>query len=158
MGKRGPAKTPTKILNNRGSWRAKTRKGEPEPTPGLPEPPSILCEKAKEKWDEIVPLLDEMGILYRIDGDAVARYCEAWAEWCEAQEWIHEKGLYYPLKDDHGNIKCFQQWPQVGIANHSAEMMNKIGAQFGMTPSSRAGLSVDSGSRKNETGKGRHFA
>ena len=154
----GPPKTPTRVLKNRGSWLAKTRSGEPTPPPGLPEPPAILCKKAKEKWDQVVPLLDEMGVLFKIDGDAVARYCEAWADYEIAKEWLHEKGQYYPLKDNEGRIKCFQQWPQVGIANHAAEQMNKIAAQFGMTPSARAGLTVDTGKNKGGKDKSRFFA
>lgn len=158
MSKPGRKKTPTAVLKIRGSWRAKTRKSEPKPPRGKPDCPEILSEAAKEKWNQLIPILDDMGLLSKIDGDAIARYCESWARWADAIKWIHEKGEFYPLKDDNGNVKCLQQFPQVGIANHMAEQMNRLAAQFGMTPSARAGLSVDPGTNKKENTKEKYFA
>ena len=44
MGIRGPAPTPTPILALHGSWRAKTRAGEPRPPQGKPQRPSTRAQ------------------------------------------------------------------------------------------------------------------
>ena len=61
MGKRGPKKTPTATLKLSDSQLLYERQGEPQGPTGTPVPPDWLCPEAKEKWDEVVPLLDQMG-------------------------------------------------------------------------------------------------
>ena len=162
MGKRGPAKTPTAVLKIRDSWRAKTRDGEPEPSPGLPECPAWLRDKAKLAWGQLVPLLDDMGVLFRVDEKALARYCELWARWLEASQWIQANGEVWEKKDEEGNLTYAQQYPQVGIVNKLGEQLARLESQFGMTPSARAGLTVDNDKNKTKgkpaQGKSRFFA
>ena len=54
MGSRGPAPTPTRKLDLRGSWRAGTRPGEPKPEPVAPVKPAALSPAAGAVWDERV--------------------------------------------------------------------------------------------------------
>ncbi len=46
----------------------------------------------------------------------------------------------YPLKDDAGQPKSFQPWPQVSIANKLAQQLTRLEQEFGMTPSTRSRL------------------
>ena len=72
MGKRGPPKTPTKILQMQGSWRAKDRKGEPEPEAAVaPKCPSWVPVVGREKWDEIVGPLEDAGRLLHVGDDGM---------------------------------------------------------------------------------------
>ena len=48
----------------------------------------------------------------------------------------------YTLKDDAGNIRCLQQFPQVGIANRLAHQLGQMEQTFGMTPSARTRVHV----------------
>ena len=76
MGKRGPRPTPTSILKLRGSTLVTPEREAAEvhgPT-GAPNRPDWLDDQAKAAWDEIAPMLQDMGILTRIDGNALARY------------------------------------------------------------------------------------
>ncbi len=55
---------------------------------------------------------------------------------------MDEKGEMYTLRDNEGNVKCCQQWPQVAIANRLAQQLTRLEQEFGMTPSARARLQV----------------
>jgi P27 family predicted phage terminase small subunit len=115
---------------------------EVKPPPGPPDPPDWLEDEARAAWDYLVPLLNATGILSRIDRPSLSRYCLLWARWREMEEFIKSKGVMYPLKDEAGKVKCFQQWPQVAIANKLAAQLTRMEAEFGLTPSSRARIQV----------------
>lgn len=142
MGKRGPKPTPKEILALRGSRRGKRSGNEPIVDRTVPEQPEWLDETARQCWDELVPQLTEMGVLARIDGNAVARYCTLWSRWRTAEDFLSQYGTNYPLKDKNGQIKCFQQFPQVAIAHRLSLALSKIEAELGMTPSSRSRIVV----------------
>ena len=84
-----------------------------------------------------------MGVLTMVDQRALARYCHLWIQWRDTQAFIKENGLVYPLKDDKGNVKYVAQWPQVGVGNKLAAQLTRLEQEFGMSPSSRARISVD---------------
>ncbi len=152
----GPPRKPTHQLKMSGSWRADYARGdEPQPETGAPPPPERLCDEARKVWFEIVPLLDSMGVLAKCDGVILARYCELSVDWWKANEWIREKGTTYPLRDKHGNIRCFMQFPQVGVRNHVGAEIRRIETEFGLTPAARTkiDLSVIKG-KKTETDSG----
>lgn len=142
MGKRGPKPTPTAVLKLRGSTLVSKRREATEVAgpAGTPDCPDWLDDDAKSAWDQVVPLLEGMGVLTRIDGNALARYCRTWSRWRKAEAFIQEKGEMYPLRDDDGKVKYFQQWPQVAIANKLAIQLTRLEQEFGMTPSARARL------------------
>jgi P27 family predicted phage terminase small subunit len=142
MGRRGPPPTPTKILEMRGSRRANKREGEPDPPAGRPRCPSWLDAEAKACWRQLVPDLEAMGILGRIDQKPLARYCQLWARWRRAEEFIQKHGEAYPLKDERGQVKCLVQFPQVAIAHKLSLALSRIEAEYGMTPSARARINV----------------
>ena len=72
MGKRGPPPTPTNVLKRRGSWRGNRNPGEPRPEPGRPRCPSWLGDYAKAAWRHLVPMLDRMAVLTKVDCNALA--------------------------------------------------------------------------------------
>ena len=51
----------------------------------------------------------------------------------------------YPIKNDAGKVKCFQQWPQVAIANKLAQQLTRLEQEFGMTPSARSRIQLMQG-------------
>ena len=142
MGKRGPKRTPTAKLKLLGSRRAAEREPyEPQPE-GVPECPDFIKGDAKECWNRVLPQLLAMNCATAIDQNSLARYCQMWARWLKAEAFIEKYGETYPLKNSDGSVKCFQQYPQVSIANRLNLSLCKIEAEFGMTASARAGLAV----------------
>ena len=143
MGRRGPAPTPTQKLALAGSWRADRNKAEPQPEASNLSPPEWVSEEAKACWAEIAPQLDRMGVLKRIDENALARYCQLWSRWKAAELFIARHGETYPIKDGQGNVKYIQQLPQVAIASKLAQQLTRLEQEFGMTPSARTRIEVD---------------
>lgn len=116
MGRRGPKKTPTAILERRGSRLVEGREGEPEVVPGMPPDPAwAQPPEARALWDSLGPELVALGVLCPSDGLMFGALCELYAEWRAAVE--DGRSPYSPL-----------------------DRLIKLGHEFGLTPSSRAGL------------------
>ena len=128
------------------------------PPEGDPECPDWLDDESKAAWAYVVPLLRAMGVLTRIDGNALTRYCRTWARWKKMEQFIDKHGETYPLKDEKGRIKCLQQFPQVSIAHRAALLLGKLEQEFGLTPSARSRINL-AASQVNapQTGKSRFF-
>ena len=99
--------------------------------------PSWLNSNAKRAWKFVLPILEEKGLLESIDEQALSAYCQAFARWREAEEFLNEKGSAYPVYDEHGKVKYVGQFPQVAIARNLLEVLNKYHREFGMTPLAR---------------------
>jgi len=108
-------------------------------TPDLPEPPAHLSKIAKEEWALVAPALFNCGILSLIDRAALGAYCQAYGRWVMAETELKE--VAFVTETSKGTLV---QSPLVGIANKAAVDMVRFASEFGMTPSSRTRLSVDS--------------
>ncbi|MBK8270175.1 MAG: phage terminase small subunit P27 family [Planctomycetes bacterium] len=159
MGRRGPSPTPTPILKLRGSTLVtkKREKAEVRGPAGLPECPDWLDSEGQAAWEQIVPLLSAMGILTRIDANALGRYCRLWTRWKKAEEFITKNGDVYPLKAEDGKIKCLMQFPQVSIAMKLAQQLTRLEQEFGMTPSARSRIQLQNGTAETNSDKSRFF-
>ena len=109
MAGRGPARTPTAILNQRDSWRGKQRtNAEPKPS-GRLTMPNWLSKDARTVWRQVVRAWSSVpGLLTPADSNALARYCETFVAWKKNNAFCQERGEHYPLRDDNGDIKCLQ--------------------------------------------------
>ncbi len=147
MARPGPAPTPTAILKMRGTARADRRRGEPQPHRGRPRCPAWLDRRAKDLWKRLVPQLQQMGVLARIDGQALARYCQTYSQYIDMVRAVRKDGYKRGIKNGYE-----QQTPEVGIATKLQAILLKLEAEFGMTPSARARLSVQEEPPKDDIG------
>ena len=150
MGRRGPPKKPThlKVLTgNPGKYPLNDR--EPKPPKDAPRCPAWMRAEAKKAWRNTMPKLREMGVLTIVDGDALSVYCQLHARWKAAEEFLATHGNTYPLRDEHGKMRCLQQFPQVSIARNLVQILRAYQQEFGMTPSARASLRTPE--RKTDT-------
>ncbi|GGE85429.1 phage terminase small subunit P27 family [Niveispirillum cyanobacteriorum] len=58
----------------------------PRPEEGIPLPPDWISTKARDVWNYVAPLLEQMGVLTEADGVALEGYCEAYADARAARE------------------------------------------------------------------------
>jgi len=86
-------------------------------------------------------LLERMGLLTEMDMAAFAGYCQAYARWKEAEEFITQHGTM--IRTPNGYL---QQVPQVSIAQTNLKIMLKFCEQFGLTPSARSRIIAGEGS------------
>lgn len=137
MGKRGPTKTPTAIIKARGSWRAKTRDAEPEVAEPLVElPPAWLTnDDALECWHRLRPLL---GWMRATDTNIFARYCDTWGRY--RQRCIELAGAVVTEQKESLDARVAKL----------AELLLRMEAQIGLTPSARTGVKVDEKPRDNK--------
>ena len=86
--------------------------------------------------------MELMGILTEVDMAAFAGYCQAYARWKEAEEFITRHGTIVKTPSGY-----WQQVPQVSIAQTYLKIMNRFAEQVGLTPSSRSRIVADTGGR-----------
>ena len=129
---------PTRLKVLCGTDRPDRRSvNEPQPKRGRPVCPAWLSPEAKSKWKKLVPELDRLGLLTLIDGDCLASYCEAWAEFRRATETLATEGHY--TQNAAGtkiNHPAFQKQRTAWKA------IREFAALYGLHPSGRAKLSV----------------
>jgi len=143
MGQRGPAPTPSGILKLRGSRKLENRKLEPKPDQRSPIRPAWLKGEARKAWESLVPQLKKMGVLTRIDRNALARYCDMWRRWRELCEFIDINGTTLPLKKRDGTIYDIKQLPHAKQETQLRDQLLRLEKEFGLTPSARARMTSD---------------
>lgn len=117
--------------------------GEPAPPDGKPIRPSWLTDEiAQECWRHTTRLLDAMGLATKAEAAILARYCTIYARWRRVQEFLQKNGEVYTIRDDAGQPKYVQQWPQVNIAAKLADQMLRVEQELGLTPSARTRITV----------------
>ena len=165
---RKPVPTTLKILHgNPGKRPLPTN--EPKPPPLAPKCPAWLHKDAKKEWKRIAPQLERLGLLSELDMAALAGYCQSYARYKEAEELIAKHGTTYEIHERNrdGSLKCNKQGepilrsmqarPEVSIANKSLLQIRSFCAEFGLTPSARARMSVP-GTEDNEDGMAALFS
>ena len=145
MGMRGPVPQPTVIKQLRGNpGKRALPKGEPKPDAGrLPSAPRWLSDEAKREWKRIAPRLHAVGLLTEVDGLALAMLCEAFAQYMAAKTVVDGEGLL--LVSEKGNS---YQHPAAGLMTQARGELLKWAREFGMTPSARTRIVVDTGSEE----------
>ena len=129
---RAPKPTELKILEGNPGKRP-LNKNEPAPAKKAPSCPKWLEPEAKKEWRRLAKHMESLGILTEVDMAAFASYCQAYARWKEAEEFISQHGSIMRTKSGY-----VQQVPQVSIAQSYNKILTKLAEQFGLTPSSRS--------------------
>jgi len=142
MGKRGPRPVPTAILARRGSWRAKLRKNEPNPSGPVGDPPDWLSPEAKEIWEVIVERVKNLDLLTCVDREPFARYCSMLAQWRKLYEETKDLSPVYPLHNEDGSVRYLQERPEISLMKRLDKQLLALEKEFGFTPSARANLGI----------------
>lgn len=139
MATRGRKPTPTaiKVLEGNPGKRA-LNKNEPKPEKKAPRCPAWLEDEAKKEWKRMSKTLEQMGLLTDMDMVAFAGYCQAYARWKEAEDFLTQHGSI--VRTPNGYL---QQVPQVTIAQTNLRTVLRFCEQFGLTPSARSRISGD---------------
>lgn len=134
MAVRGRKPKPTAMKELEGNpGRYPLNEREPKPARKAPRCPKWLEPEARKEWRRLSKQMEEIGILTEVDMAAFASYCQAYARWKEAEEFITQHGTIVRTPSGY-----WQTVPQVSIAQQYLKIMNKIAEQFGLTPASRS--------------------
>ena len=141
---RGRKPLPSNVVRLRGNpGKRRLNHAEPAPAPIVPACPSCLGDEARKEWKRLARELGDLGLLTRIDRGMLAAYCQAHALWVEAVRSIERYGTM--VKSPNGYP---MQSPYVAVVNKQVEIMGRIAAEFGMTPSSRSRIRAGLRSRR----------
>lgn len=137
MGKRGPAKTPTKLAVLRGERKDRINTNEPVPPEGEVSTPEDLSDDARAVWDRLAPSLIAVGVLTVWDVDAFRICCEALARYHHATKLVNGSTLL--VQGPSG----FVPNPALKVLREAEVTFAQYGGRFGLTPSDRTQLKVD---------------
>ncbi|WP_147564934.1 phage terminase small subunit P27 family [Clostridium tyrobutyricum] len=146
MAQRGrkPKPTAIKVLEGNPGKRP-LNQNEPKPEKKAPKCPAWLEAEAKKEWRRMSKTLEAIGVLTQVDASAFAGYCQAYARWKEAEEFLSKHGTIF--KTPSGYI---QQVPQVSIAQTYLKIMKDFCSEFGLTPAARSRISVSTAEGSSE--------
>ena len=145
MATRGRKPTPTAIKELEGNpGKRPLNEQEPKPLKKAPPCPKWLEPEAKKEWRRLAKQMESIGILTDVDMAAFASYCQAYARWKEAEEFITQHGTIVKTPSGY-----WQQVPQVSIAQTYNKIMTKIATEFGLTPSSRSRIIAGDGGNES---------
>ena len=136
---RKPKPTALKVLEGNPGKRP-LNDHEPIPPKEELKCPSWLLPEAQKEWKRLASSLEAMGVLTMADLTAFAGYCQAYARWKEAEEFITQHGSIF--KTPSGYV---QQVPQVSIAQQNLKIMQSFCSDFGLTPATRARIIAGGG-------------
>jgi P27 family predicted phage terminase small subunit len=102
----------------------------------IPDPPAWLLPAAVEIWKDIAPKLAE--VLHELDRVALAKYCQCYARYIDAETWMAEHGTTMTLRNDKGEVKSVAAVPHLGISVKMLAEMRHYEKQFGLTPLARS--------------------
>lgn len=143
MGKRGKQTKPTALkLVTGNAGRRPINKDEPKPVHGIPDCPSYIPNVAKALWRELAPLLFNMGVLTEADRRALEMVCATYAEYRKADDDVKKNGITYSTTSMSGDV-IIKANPAVNMRSDAAKRYLVLIKEFGLTPSSRAGVKVE---------------
>lgn len=142
MGRRGPPPTPTALKVIRGNpGRRPINDREPQPPRLRPTCPEWLDREARAEWKRVVPLLDKIGLLTKVDRAALAIYCDLWSTYVSARANVEKFGQVFVQRGDDGSIEA-KESPYLKIADRAAQRIRSYCQEFGLTPSARGRMQV----------------
>jgi len=144
MSKPGPGRTPTSLLQLRGSWLPASHKNEPKTSKKRPRQLSGMSKSASDRWDRLMPHLMEMGILSAVDGEALRRYCQTLAHWKRYQAMLVKQAV------DLGAPKYARG---LRLYRNLSTLLHRMDGEFGLSPSARASLEVSDEVQESELEK-----
>lgn len=143
MGKRGPARKPTRLKLIDGERKDRINEHEPVPRDGDLECPPEVDAAVRKIWDYTLAELIHMGIDAPADRDSLLCYCEAVVAHRKASAVLAKSAVL--VKGIHGNMV---RNPALQIQRDNAATIRAFAQEFGLTPSARS--SIEAGKEGGE--------
>jgi P27 family predicted phage terminase small subunit len=105
-----------------------------------------LTGEGREQWDRMIADLEPRKLLSKSYRESLALFCEAWGEFVDL---VQKLSALVVVDGDYMKL--------MRLKNAAAERVNRMGQQFGYSPSAKAGVTQEDGTKKSD-GKLRFFA
>jgi P27 family predicted phage terminase small subunit len=115
------------------------RADEPAPLPvGSLAAPTWLSDEGRKMFRRLARQLQAMNVLGGADLPLLALLADQWAVYLAASTFLREHGEVYSIRDADGNLKAVMPFPAVAQRNAAAKAIQRLSAEFGLSPSSRS--------------------
>lgn len=104
-------------------------------------PPDWLDKIGKKEWLRVANELEDLNILTNVDIAALGMYCDAYSKYQLATKKINEEGMFIEYTNKAGATNVIEH-PAVKAQVKYAELIKKLCSEFGLTPSSRAKITL----------------
>ena len=145
-----PKPTALKVLNG---VERKDRINKNEPKPGDPSliPPVWLTDEGVKLWNKYALVFKNLNVFKQTDEMSFASWCQEMGRYIELQVIINKKNNYLTGDTEDKFItdntrKGIKPIPEMAMARECLKNARALAIEFGMTPSSRSGLSIPDGS------------
>lgn len=148
----GRPKRPLELVRlegNPGKRRLPKPENDVKDLSGIPDCPTWLDAAARAEWKRVIPILDAMGLVGKIDRAAIAGYCVAYARWTEAEQILNREGLTMEMVTKSGALYKMLR-PEVTIAQKYLAIAKAFCAEYGMTASARGRMSITGNEEKDD--------
>lgn len=149
---RPPIPTKLHILHGNPGKR-QLNEYEPQPEEIAPDCPGHLNEDARAEWARLSEELSALGLLTRLDRAVMTAYCQAVADYLEAQRHLDAEPKIYKTETGY---PVMTPWKAVQI--QALEQMRKFGTELGLSPASRSRIAVKTTKSKKLEGAKRFLA
>jgi len=147
---KGRKKTPTAILERRGSNKVRYRAPEPQAVIGQIIAPKNLDDLESQVFDYYAGILTQMGVASTGDSMAIELLARTYAEYYRLDEFIKRNGRTVSGMTEDGKPYEYTR-PEVKMMNDARNFLAKLLPQLGLTPASRPNIHpADSGTKKVE--------
>ncbi|MFF7365827.1 phage terminase small subunit P27 family [Streptomyces sp. NPDC008125] len=133
MGTRGPIPQPDNVRALRGNPGGRPAPKRVAARPGAPSPPTWLDTEAKAEWRRVVPELDRLGVLAKVDRAALTTYCAAWSKFAAAEKLLQQDDLVAERRAGNGPAKH----PGWQIWREAATTTAMLAKELFLTPAAR---------------------
>ena len=106
---------------------------EAKPVVAIPQPPELLKDEALREWKRLTPLLEEVGLISKLDRAVVAAYCKAWARWIECERMLESTGLIVKAPNGYPMYS-----PYLSASNKALDQVRQLSEQIGLSGSARS--------------------
>lgn len=139
----GRKRKPAELKVLEGTFRKdRDNENKPHPEKGTPDTPAWLVKDAQERYDEVVKILDDMGVLTEVDGGIAALIAQTEYRIMKLNEIIEEQG--YSIVDRSRNGKKIVKITPNTLLIRVETLQRQLQAFYaecGLTPASRSKVS-----------------
>jgi P27 family predicted phage terminase small subunit len=129
--------TPLRVLSGDATPDDLEREVKPEPTAGPPKKPEWLTGEGAKVWRRLARSLHTKGLLDDWNALIFAVWCNEVGNYVKAAGMVNTTAL---LVRGHRNV--LHKNPALSVQRDAVPAIRLLGAEFGMTPASRAGLDL----------------
>ncbi len=140
---------PTALKKAEGTFR-KDRGSPNEPVPSMEKPiaPAWLNRRAKEVFEDLVVLLDEMQLASASQVDMLTLLAQRMEEVERFSVYLNDVGTSYEMIRKDGSV-MHRAYPEVAQKNEAMRHAHSLLAEFGLSPKSAVSVIVPPDGSKN---------